>query len=107
MVAPLSDDQDTISNLMQSLDTATLPVQGIRAERGLQKAADLLDQVNIDSGEIILVADLASPLAVSAAANLRLQGVRISVLEVAPLDAPGQRDLFESIARAGGGVYAV
>ena len=106
VVAPLSDDQDTISNLLQSLDTTILPVQGIRAERGLQKAADLLDQVNIDSGEIILVADLASPLAVSVAANLRLQGVRISVLEVAPLDAPGQRDLFENIARAGGGVYA-
>ena len=105
MVAPLSDDQDTITNLLQSLDSKTMPVQGIRADLGLQKAAQILSQVEIDLGEVILVADQASPLAISEAAKLANAGVRVSVLEIAPAEGSDQRDLFTSIAQAGGGVY--
>jgi Ca-activated chloride channel family protein len=105
VVAPLSDDQDTIINLLQALDTQTLPVQGVRAERGLQKAAQLLQQVNLDVGEVILVADQVSPLAVNEAAKLLRSGVSVSVLEVATAQASQQRTLFKSIAKAGGGIY--
>lgn len=105
VVAPLSDDQDTITNLLQSLDSKTMPVQGLRAELGLQKAALLLSQVNIDSGEVVLIADQASPIAVSEAGKLANAGIRVSVLEIAPSTEMGQRDLFKSIAQAGGGVY--
>jgi Ca-activated chloride channel family protein len=106
VITPLSDDQDTISNLLKSLDSDTLPVQGIQADRGLEKAGQLLGRVQIDAGEIILVTDRASPLAVSKARSLSNDGIRVSVLEIAPEDEQSQSDLLESIARAGGGSYA-
>jgi Ca-activated chloride channel family protein len=105
IVTPLSDDQDTISNLLQSLDSDTLPVQGIRADRGLEKARALLTQVQIDAGEVILVTDQASPLAVSMARELSNDGIRVSVLEVAPESDSSQRVLLESIAQSGRGSY--
>ena len=105
VVAPLSDDQDTISNLLQSLDSDTLPVQGNRADRGLEKARELLSQVSIDSGEIILVTDQASPLAVSTARELSNNAMRVSVLEIAPRSDRSQSALLESIALSGRGVY--
>ncbi len=105
VITPLSDDQDTISNLLKSLDSDTLPVQGILADRGLEKAGQLLGQVQIDAGEIILVTDRASPLAVSKARSLSNDAIRVSVLEIAPKDDHSQSDLLESIARAGGGSY--
>lgn len=105
IVTPLSDDQDTISNLLQSLDSDTLPIQGIRAERGLEKARALLTQVQIDAGEIILVTDRASPLAVSKARELSNDAIRVSVLEVAPESDTSQSALLESIARSGRGSY--
>lgn len=105
VVTPLSDDQDTISNLLQSLDSDTLPIQGIRAERGLEKARALLTQVQIDAGEIILVTDQASPLAVSKARELSSNAIRVSVLEVAPESDITQSALLESIARSGRGSY--
>jgi len=105
VITPLSDDQDTISNLLQSLDSDTLPVQGIQAERGLEKARELLTQVRIDAGEIILITDQASPLAVSAARALSNESLRVSVLEIAPPDNRSQSALLKSIADAGRGTY--
>jgi len=105
VVTPLSDDQDTISNLLQSLDSDTLPVQGFRADRGLDKARELLTQVKIDAGEIILVTDRASPLAVSTARKLSNDALHVSVLEVAPESDLSQSALLESIALSGRGVY--
>ncbi|MCP4008404.1 MAG: VWA domain-containing protein [Proteobacteria bacterium] len=105
VVTPLSDDQDTISNLLQSLDSDTLPVQGFRADRGLDKARELLTQVKIDAGEIILVTDRASPLAVSTARKLSNDALHVSVLEVAPESDLSQSALLESIALSGRGGY--
>ena len=105
VITPLSDDHDTISNLLKSLDSDTLPVQGIRADRGLEKARELLDQVQIDAGEIVLVTDRASPLAVSKARSLSKNGISVSVLEIAPENDRSQSALLESIARSGGGNY--
>lgn len=105
VITPLSDDQDTISNLLKSLDSDTLPVQGVRADRGMEKARELLDQVQIDVGEIVLVTDRASPLAVSKAQSLSKDSIRVSVLEIAPENDRSQSALLESIARSGGGNY--
>ena len=105
VITPLSDDHDTISNLLKSLDSNTLPVQGIRADRGLEIARELLDQVQIDAGEIVLVTDRASPLAVSKARSLSKDGISVSVLEIAPKNDRSQSALLESIARSGGGNY--
>ncbi len=104
-VTPLSDDQDTISNLLQSLDSDTLPVQGIQAERGLEKARALLTQVQIDAAEIILVTDRASPLAVSVARDLSNESMHVSVLEIAPENDHSQSALLKSIAQSGRGRY--
>ena len=41
VVSPLTDDSDTIINLIASLDTQTLPIQGSRADLGLELEASL------------------------------------------------------------------
>jgi Ca-activated chloride channel family protein len=105
VITPLSDDQDTISNLLHSLDSDTLPTQGIRADRGLEKARQLLSQVKLDVGEVILVTDQTSPLAVRMARALSNDSIRVSVLEISPEHDQSQQALLNSIAQAGRGIY--
>lgn len=82
VVTPLTDDRATILNLLPSLDTDTVPVQGSRADRGLEKAAELLQRAAISQGQIILLADDADAQTVEVAAKLKEKGCRVDVIAV-------------------------
>lgn len=82
IVTPLTDDRATILNLLPSLTTSTIPVQGSRADRGLEKAGKLLQRAAASHGQIILIADDADQAAVEVAAKLRKAGYRTDVIAV-------------------------
>ncbi len=126
-VTPLTRDVDTIRALLKALDPALMPIQGSRADLGLKKAAELLQQAGLSNGQVLLLADgVDGDKARDAAEQLHDQGYRVSVLGVGsanpePLTtAQGQllrsRDgqlilpalesaALEAVARAGGGHY--
>ncbi len=126
-VTPLTRDVDTIRALLKSLDPELMPVQGSRADLGLQKAGELLRQAGLLHGQILLLADgVDGDKARAAAERLHRKGYRVSVLGVGtqspePLtNAQGQRlrtqdgrmilpalesRALAAVAEAGGGQY--
>ena len=126
VVSPLTDDTNTIRNMLPALRPDVIPVSGSRPDRALTLAAELLQRSGLARGEILLVADGGSGAAVKVAGDLAGQGVYTSVLGVgtqqgAPIpsgdgfvsDGTGnivvarlERDALQAIARAGGGKYS-
>ncbi|MBW1645779.1 MAG: VWA domain-containing protein [Deltaproteobacteria bacterium] len=82
VVTPLTDDRATVINLLAGLTTDIMPVQGSRADRGLEMAAELLRRAAIDRGQIILFADDADASTVAMAVKLRHAGCRVDVIAV-------------------------
>src|SRR6185437_8509036 len=126
-VAPLTDDKNTILNLLQALKPDVMPVPGNDAASGIRQGVDLLQQAHAKSGEIVLVADTADGAAVAQAKAAHAKGMRVDVLGVgtregAPVPQAGggfasgtggtlmaRRDdaALRAVANAGGGRYAV
>jgi len=126
VVSPLTDDTNTIRNMLPALRPDVMPVSGSRPDRALKLAAELLQRSGMPKGEILLVSDSGSAAAAKVAADLAQQGVYTSVLAVgtvrgAPIpsgdgfvsDSSGnivvarlERDTLQAIARAGGGRYS-
>lgn len=83
VVSPLTRDHETIANLVKALDTEIMPVQGSRVDLGLARAAELLQQAGLIQGQVLLIADgYDEERAIEAAAELKQQGYRLSVLGV-------------------------
>jgi Ca-activated chloride channel family protein len=127
VAAPLTDDVDTVRNLVDALDPATMPVAGNNTARAIGAGVDLIEQAGLHRGEIILLADGAGSGATAAARKAHEKGITVSVLGignangapvplaqgdflkddsgnvvVARLDDAGLR----AVAEAGGGRYA-
>jgi Ca-activated chloride channel family protein len=83
VVSPITQDADTISNLLSVLEPGLMPVQGSRVDLGLAKAAELLAQANISQAAVILITDGANgEPALAAARSLAGAGHSLSVLGV-------------------------
>jgi Ca-activated chloride channel family protein len=127
VVSPLTNDAKTIAALVDSLATELMPAQGSRADRALALAADLLRQAGMTTGDVLLITDGASERDASAAAAVRANGLRVSVLGVGtiegapiPLATGGlytddrgeivvaklDDEALAAIARSGGGRYS-
>lgn len=126
-VAPLTDDRQTVLNLLRALRPDVMPVPGNDAAAGIRHSVELLEQSHTRSGEIVLVTDTANDSAVAAARAAHARGIRVDVLgigttEGAPVPRHGggfangthgtllaRRDdaALRAVARAGGGRYAV
>ncbi len=126
VVAPLTNDTNTISNMLPALRPDIIPVQGSRPDRGLEMAAGLLTRAGLSRGEILLIADGGNRAAADVARKLAGKGIYTSVLGVgtpqgAPIpsgdgfvsDKNGnivvahlQRDALQAIATSGGGKYS-
>ncbi len=127
VAAPLTDDVDTVRNLVDALDPATMPVAGNNTARAIGAGVDLIEQAGLHHGEIILLADSIGSGAAAAARRAHDKGITVSVLGignangapvplaqgdflkddggnvvVARLDDAGLR----AVAEAGGGRYA-
>ena len=57
VVAPFTDDTETLLNLIPALDTTTAPVQGSRTDRALEVALELIDNAGLSGVEVILMTD--------------------------------------------------
>lgn len=126
VVAPLTNDTNTISNMLPALRPDIMPVQGSRPDLGLKMAAELFTRAGLSRGEILLIADGGNRAALEVAGKLAQKGIYTSVLGVgtpqgAPIpsgdgfvsDNSGnivvarlQREALQAIATAGGGKYS-
>ena len=127
-VSPLTRDADTIRSQLRALDPAIMPSQGSRADLGLLKAQELLQQAEVKRGQVILIADgIEGDQAAGAAGRLREAGYDVSVLGVGtaagapipdgrggtlrdnsgkPLLAALDNAALAAVAKAGGGHYS-
>ncbi len=127
VVAPLTQDVNTVEALIDALDPGAMPVQGNATATAIERAVALIGQAGVRGGDVLLIADGVSDDAEAAAAAALRQGVRVSVLGVgtgqgAPVSLPGGGFLkdaagnivvpkmesakLQTVARAGGGRFA-
>lgn len=55
VLVPLSDDLSTSRNLLEAIKPSIMPVEGQRADLGVQRALELLDQAEQGQGRILLL----------------------------------------------------
>jgi Ca-activated chloride channel homolog len=127
VVAPLTDDVNTVSNLVDALEPTVMPVQGNNTGKAIDMALSLIRGAGLHAGEILLLADNVGDGAVAAAKRARAAGVRVSVIGVGsaqgapvPLQQGGflknaagdivlpklDNDALAALAQDGGGSYA-
>lgn len=128
VLAPLSDDANTLASLVPPLSTDMIPAQGSHIDQAIIKSAELLSNTGFGRGDILVVTDgtTAPAAALNAARDARAAGFRVSVLGVgsaegAPIALTGGGFLKDSsgnvvvpkvdqamladVARQGGGRY--
>jgi len=126
VVAPLTDDAETLQSLIAALDHDTLPEPGQRADRAIRLALALLKDAGFAGGDLLLLTDRAEPRDAAAAREASASGLRVSVLGVgttegAPIALRGGGFLrdqsgtmllpaldaasLQALAQAGGGGY--
>ncbi len=82
-VTPLTNDNDTIAALVNSLGTDIMPSRGSYPEAAIVKGRQLLDQAGASFGEVLLITDGgSSPTADDAARELKTAGYSLSILGV-------------------------
>ncbi len=127
-VAPLSDDANSLRDLLVALTPDTMPVDGQRADRAIRRATDLLAQAGYAHGQILILSDGADAAAQVAARDALAKGYSVAVLGVgtargAPLpsvdgtfaqDAGGAMQIarldavaLRALSQSGGGRYAM
>lgn len=120
IVTPLTEDNDTIKNLITALSTEIMPAKGDFAAPALQMAGDLLNVKGIRQGELLLITDgIEDPAAALAQARkLRERGYTLSILGVGTelggaIMHDGITEVIrfnpaplQELARAGGGIYS-
>jgi len=57
VVAPLTDDNETIVNLVNVLEPAIMPINGSNLERAIEKALELFENSGYTNGDILLITD--------------------------------------------------
>ena len=82
VVAPLTDDANTVANLVDALDPSVLPAPGNDAARAIELGVKLIKQAGLSGGDLLLLADSANTDALAAARRARDAGVRVSVLGI-------------------------
>lgn len=124
-VTPLTDDNNTISNLLPVLQTSMMPAQGSNLGQALDKAHSLFTQAGITQGDILIVTDGIHSRFRRAIKKISAQGYRVSIFGIGTaqgspvpldsgflLDASGaivipklKINKLRKIAHEGGGIY--
>ena len=81
-VTPLTDDDNTIANLVPSLEPNLMPAQGSNIASALRLAAELLQQAGITRGDVLVITDGAPDSASSAIKALADKGHRLSFMGI-------------------------
>ncbi|MGI1678300.1 MAG: VWA domain-containing protein [Cellvibrionaceae bacterium] len=66
VVSPLTDDVDTITNLLTSLSPDMMPLRGSNIEMGIEKAIQLFKDSGLAEGKILVVTDSIDSAAIPA-----------------------------------------
>ena len=85
-VTPLTDDSNTIANLVPTLETSLMPSQGSHAYAAINKSLQLLQQASAASGDVLLITDDITDRDLQSINNLSSKGYRLSVLGVGTKD---------------------
>ena len=92
VVTPLTDDTDTINNLLPTLTTQLMPAPGSNTKAALQKAVALFKQAGLQSGQILLVTDgvdaKANHDAIASLGHYQLSILAAGTEEGAPIKLP-------------------
>ncbi|RBE98670.1 hypothetical protein BRM49_10410, partial [Xanthomonas oryzae pv. oryzae] len=99
-VAPLTEDSANVALFLDALSPSVMPVDGKRADRGIDAAAQLLQQAGFKQGEILLVSDGADRSAESAARTARSRGFTVSALGMGSERGAAYRMASGEIAQA-------
>jgi len=94
VVTPLTDDNNTIANLVPSLETDMMPAQGSNLAKALAKTVSLFTQAGVIKGDILVITDDIHQRDESAIKKIAAQGYRLSIFGIGttaggpiPLDA--------------------
>lgn len=82
VVAPLTDDANTVLNLVDALDPSVMPAPGNATGRAIDAGLQLIKQAGAPRAEIIVLADGIGDDALPAAGRARATGVRVIVLGI-------------------------
>lgn len=99
VVTPLTDDTETINNIIPALHPNIMPAQGSNTEEAVSRAIKLLKDANISHGDLILITDGVDPDARSNIVEImnRENQYRLSILGVGsstPTPIPGGKGGF-------------
>ncbi len=128
VVAPLTADAHSLSDLLDAMAPDTMPVSGNDAAQAIAQGVQLIEEAKLGGGMLVLITDQADAAAEAAAQAARAAGVQVSVLgagsaQGGPVPLPGgdflrdgegrltlaPRDdaALSRLAAAGGGRYEV
>jgi len=82
VVTPLTDDNNTIANLVPSLETDMMPAQGSNLAKALAKTASLFTQAGVIKGDILVITDDIHQRDESAIKKMLTQGYRLSIFGI-------------------------
>ena len=127
IVAPLTDDDRTLINLVKALNPAIMPIQGNKPAEAVKQALELLAQGSSEDGEILLVTGTLSAAQheqiteVLKDSNTRLSVLGVGTPQGAPIPLPDggylkdsqgsiiipqlAKDKLTQLAREHGGAY--
>ena len=80
VVAPLTSDASSLSDLLDAMAPDTMPVDGDDAASAIQRGAALIGDAKAAGGSLVLITDHADAAADAAARKASAAGVRVSVL---------------------------
>ena len=87
VVTPLTDDVETIINLLPVLKPSLMPIRGSNVEAGIRQAIQLLNDSGLQSGDILLLSDGVAEAALSDIEDqLSSTAYRLSVMAVGSQD---------------------
>jgi len=125
-VTPLTDDSNTIANLVPTFETSLMPSQGSHAYTAIDKSIELLQQAGASNGDVLLMTDDITDRDLRSINDLVEKGHRLSILGVGtedggPISINGgflqdssgaiviaklDENKLQSAALAGSGLYA-
>jgi Ca-activated chloride channel family protein len=82
VVAPLTSDAHSLSDLLDAMAPDTMPVDGDDAAQAIEQGAKLIHDAKAGGGSLVLITDTADAAAQAAARKAHAEGVRVSVLGV-------------------------
>ena len=85
-VTPLTDDDNTIANLIPALEPALMPAQGSSMTAALGLAGELLQQAGVGRGDVLVITDGIEKTANEAIEKLAASGHRLSIMGVGTTD---------------------